>query len=236
MNAWIKMGVAAGALAFAGCQDRDATSQQGWPEPGETSAASGPVENVQGQGPQDNNAAQSGYGGSGDTNLNTEQPINAVGPQSAQPTPDGYGEDTANNDRSTLGTTGETSGTSMGTTGQPTGTGGASDEGTSGSMSTTGGEPGGEAVDTSDEPRPHENGADPMLQQPGTGGAGMEGTGEEEERSEGGTGTPELKPGETDARTGEVGTGGAGAAGTGADAGTGFDSVDGVNPEDGTGY
>jgi len=62
----------------------------------------------------------------------------------------------------------------------------------------------------------------------GTGGALIGGEDAEGERTEGGTGTEVLQPGETDARTGAQGTGGAGTGEMGADAGTsGFDNADG---------
>ncbi len=140
------------------------------------------------------------------------------------------------------------------------GTGGSGDEGTTSEKLGT--EPGEAEVlpDTSDEPRPDERpslrpdpagtggaGGAGMGMDGGMGGAGDEGTGGElldpatggsgtegEERTEGGTGTEELQPGEVDAKTGQPGTGGAGAVGD-PDAG-GFDSADGVGDENGTTY
>ncbi len=140
------------------------------------------------------------------------------------------------------------------------GTGGSGDEGTTSQKLGT--EPGAAEVlpDTSDEPRPDERPSVPqapagtggaggagMGMDGGMGGAGDEGTGGEpldpgtggagtqgEDRTEGGTGTEELQPGEIDAKTGRPGTGGAGAAGD-PDAG-GLDSADGVGYENGTPY
>lgn len=178
-------GLAAGSLLLWGCQERGPgtgqTADYQFQQEDRDTAAVGQQQAAPSQGAP----AQPGTGGSGETGLNTDQPVSGTGPSSVtQPNPDGYG-DTAGNADTTMDTS------------APTGQG--SGEVAPGGLGGTGSNTNNESTS------------------PGTGGSGMEGTGEEEERVT----DPRMEPG-ADYQPGEgaeAGTGGAG---------EGYDSTDGV--------
>lgn len=181
-------GLAAGSLLLWGCQERGPgtgqTADYQFQQQDEEGVSAGTEGSVPAQ--PEATPQQPGTGGSGETGLNTDQPVSGTGPASvAQPNPDGYG-DTAGNADTTMDTS------------APTGQG--SGEVAPGGLGGTGSNTNNEAA-------------------PGTGGAGMEGTGEEERVTD-----PRMEPGaEYEPGVGapepEASTGGAG---------EGYDSADGV--------